>query len=70
MESKEIARETDEDTCSACVTLRAAVLQRFPPGRERRAWLAWIQRLGSGNTRLRRGHTAGPPSSECKRQVT
>ena len=28
---------------AALVTVRRAILERFPPGRERRAWLRWIQ---------------------------
>jgi hypothetical protein len=29
---------------AARLTLRAVICQRFPPGRERRAWLAWVQK--------------------------
>jgi hypothetical protein len=30
---------------AALITLRRAICERFPPGRERRAWLAWADRV-------------------------
>ena len=27
---------------AALITLRRAICERFPPGRERRAWLRWL----------------------------
>jgi len=30
---------------AALITLRRAICERFPPGRERDAWLAWVQGL-------------------------
>jgi hypothetical protein len=28
---------------AALITLRRAILERFPPGRERTAWLRWLR---------------------------
>jgi hypothetical protein len=38
---------------AALVTVRRAICERFPPGAERRAWLAWALRL--------RGRDCAPP---------
>ena len=32
------------------ITLRRAICERFAPGRERDAWLAWVQRLSPSTT--------------------
>jgi hypothetical protein len=32
----------DAPRLAALVTLRRAILERFPPGPERRAWLRWL----------------------------
>jgi len=49
MDSKAIKR-------AALMTLRRAMLERFPPGRERTAWLRWLRaqrRPPSGEARGR-----------------
>jgi hypothetical protein len=42
-----LAHRMDQEAIrrAALITLRRAICERFPPGRERRAWLAWAQRL-------------------------
>jgi len=39
---------------AALVTVRRAILERFPPGRERDAWLRWVERLAEKGGATRR----------------
>lgn len=61
------AMKAKEIRPAALITLRRVIWQQFPPGRERRAWLAWAESLKSP-ARAHYGEAIHRRTSPCKQQ--
>jgi hypothetical protein len=53
---------------AALATLRRAIRERFPPGRARRVWLAWAQRVSEPTAVLHYGEATSGRVSPCKQR--